>query len=125
MAKHLVGEGQLVVFHGKFFPPGHAATNITRWMSAEAPYEIAYAKVRVDFGGCLDASGVPCKHFLLLTIQEYEPYVVVARRCVPWYDERFRGRGYNKASHILQMHGENGRFCRQSTAYHPGRPAVR
>jgi hypothetical protein len=46
-------------------------------------------------------------------MQEYEPYIIVARKYVPWYDERFRGRGYDKASHILQMHGASCLMNRQ------------
>ena len=26
----------------------------------------------------------------------YEPYVLVARKIMPWYDERFRGYGWDK-----------------------------
>ncbi len=36
-------------------------------------------------------------------MQGFEPYVMVARRFVPWYDERFRGYRKNKVVHLLHM----------------------
>ena len=33
----------------------------------------------------------------------YEPYVIVARRFVPWYDERFVGYRKNKVVHLLYL----------------------
>lgn len=33
-----------------------------------------------------------------LCCQGYEPYTIMLRRHVPWFDERFRGYGFDKAS---------------------------
>lgn len=37
--------------------------------------------------------------------QGYEPYVLAARRFVPWYDERFRGYGRDKIQHLAHLAG--------------------
>ena len=42
---------------------------------------------------------LPC-----LTLQGYEPYVIMHRDYVPWYDERFRGFGFDKIVHTALMH---------------------
>lgn len=54
---------------------GHSRTNYTRWLKAQNPYRVSYTR-------------------------GYEPYIVVARKYVPWYDERFRGYRYDKITHI-------------------------
>jgi hypothetical protein len=41
--------------------------------------------------------------------QYYEPFVIVHRKFVPWYDERFRGYGMNKIVHITALHGRHSR----------------
>lgn len=33
----------------------------------------------------------------------YEPYVIIHRRYVPWYDERFVGYRKNKVVHLLYL----------------------
>jgi len=47
------------------------STNYKKWFSSAEPYAIKFK------------SG-------------YEPYVLVARKIMPWYDERFRGYGWDK-----------------------------
>ena len=47
------------------------STNYKKWFSSPEPYPIRFK------------SG-------------YEPYVLVARKIMPWYDERFRGYGWDK-----------------------------
>ena len=36
-------------------------------------------------------------------MQEYEPYVLVSKKLVPWYDERFTGYLQNKMVHVQTM----------------------
>lgn len=50
---------------------GARSTNYKKWFSSAEPYPIKFK------------SG-------------YEPYVLVARKIMPWYDERFRGYGWDK-----------------------------
>ena len=50
---------------------GHRSTNYKKWFTSSEPYPIKFK------------SG-------------YEPYVLVNRRLMPWYDERFRGYGWDK-----------------------------
>ena len=47
------------------------STNYKKWFTSAEPYAIKFR------------SG-------------YEPYVLVARKIMPWYDERFRGYGWDK-----------------------------
>ena len=42
---------------------------------------------------------------LLFVIQGYEPYMIAARKNVPWYDERFRGQGRDRIVQTLSMAG--------------------
>lgn len=57
---------------------GHAPTNYEHWKTASVPYRIKWA---LDF----------------------EPYVVL-QRPFPAYDTRFVGFGWNKVSHIMELH---------------------
>lgn len=52
---------------------GHGPTNYKQWFNATAPYKISYAV-------------------------GYEPYLLISRRLMPLYDERFRGYGFDKVS---------------------------
>jgi hypothetical protein len=38
-------------------------------------------------------------------MQGYEPYMISARKNVPWYDERFRGHGRDRIVQTLNMAG--------------------
>ena len=40
---------------------------------------------------------------------DFEPYIVV-RRNVTRYDERFAGFGWNKVSHIMELHAQSYEF---------------
>ena len=63
--------GDAVGFQVEQYYAGHGPDDFPRWASAGEPYPIEYAK-------------------------GYEPYVLMARRFVPWYDERMRGYSRNK-----------------------------
>ncbi|CAM9192680.1 unnamed protein product, partial [Hapterophycus canaliculatus] len=82
VAKMLV-DGEAQGFHIDYFFKGHGPTDFLRWAAAareETPEALAYT---VPFEPC------------------FEPYVVVNKTVVPMYDERFRGYGMNKVSHLL------------------------
>lgn len=49
-------------------------------------------------------------------MQGYEPYIISARKNVPWYDERFRGHGRDRIVQILNMAGFVS-FAVHPTAY--------
>jgi glycosyltransferase-like protein LARGE len=70
--------GQLLPFQVAQYAKGHTPTNYSRWPEASQAYEVAY-----EMG--------------------YEPYVVVPRRFVPFYDERFRGYGRDKIVHLAHL----------------------
>lgn len=69
---------KLVGFQVKQYPQGHSPTNYTKWTKATKQYSVKYSK-------------------------GYEPYIVVARQYVPWYDERFRGYGRDKIVHLTHL----------------------
>lgn len=65
-------------FHISNFPKGHTPTDFERWFDAEAPYSVEY-------------------------LDMYEPYIIACKQGLPRYDERFRGYGMNKVSHLHEV----------------------
>lgn len=78
LAVPMYWDGRIKAFHTDNYSAGHRATNYQRWVAAEKPYRISYE-------------------------EGFEPYVVVARKFVPWYDERFKGYRKNKVVHLLHL----------------------
>ena len=70
--KNLFDTRKIIQF-AEFYPVGHRSTNYKKWFTSDVPYSIKFK------------SG-------------YEPYVLVSRKHMPWYDERFRGYGWDKVS---------------------------
>lgn len=66
-------------------PECHGPTNYTHWYNAHTLYPVEY-----QF--------------------RYEPYVIVAKRFIPWYDERFRGYYQNKIEHLAHLSGLGTQF---------------
>ena len=71
-------DGRIRPFHTANYKQGHRATDFKKWLTATKPYRIRYE-------------------------EGYEPYVMVARKYVPWYDERFVGYRKNKVVHLLHL----------------------
>jgi glycosyltransferase-like protein LARGE len=90
-------------FHVDHFPQGHRATNFIRW----------HRQSRIEDGG--DLHLVEIEHGLQAYRVDYEehfePYIVVSRSRVPMYDERFRGYGLNKISHLYEVNMRGFDFC--------------
>lgn len=77
-------------FHVNKAPFAHKATKSFKWLgSSKAKYHI-----RVDSR----------------THESYEPYVVVRRKSLPGYDERFMGYGFNKVQWIVCLRCAGYRF---------------
>ncbi len=62
--------------------------------------------------------------------QGYEPYILINKRFVPWYDERFRGYGRDKIVHILHIARLGMRFVAHPRAFvvhvpHPKAPTFK
>lgn len=60
------------------YAAGHGPTQYEKWLTAQEPYSIKYEK-------------------------GFEPYIMIARKYVPWYDERFRGYSRNKIVHLTHL----------------------
>ena len=69
----------LVPFHGRGYKRGHGFANYTRWFHASRGFGLRYN-------------------------EGMEPYVVVARASVPYFQEIFWGYGLNKVSWHTEMH---------------------
>lgn len=76
--------GTLFTFRYHVWTKGHAPTDYQKWRTATIPYKITWEP-------------------------DFEPYIVV-RRDIPEYDSRFVGFGWNKVSHIMQLHAEGYEF---------------
>ena len=72
-------------FHCSHFPAGHMPTDFARWLTASERYTVDYAL-------------------------NYEPYIIANRRWLPPYDERFRGYGHNKISHVYAVAAAGATF---------------
>ncbi|XP_076311862.1 xylosyl- and glucuronyltransferase LARGE2s-like isoform X2 [Tachypleus tridentatus] len=76
--------GTLFTFRYHVWTRGHAPTNYAKWRTATTPYRVLWEP-------------------------DFEPYVVV-RRNVPDYDRKFVGFGWNKVSHVMELHAQGFEF---------------
>lgn len=74
----LLDEGTLFTFRYHVWTKGHDATNFAKWRTATTPYKILWE-------------------------QDFEPYLIMAKKDVVPYDERFVGFGWNKVSHVMEL----------------------
>mmetsp|Transcript_94871 Transcript_94871/g.237934 ORF Transcript_94871/g.237934 Transcript_94871/m.237934 type:complete len:1751 (+) Transcript_94871:92-5344(+) len=101
-AAHEVGDVE--GFHVGHFPKGHSATDFDRWLAGRVA-----SRGRPPHGRFVEgAHGVDA--YLVKYEEHFEPYVVALRSLVPAYDERFRGYGLNKISHLYSMHAKGFAF---------------
>ena len=76
---------KIVKVFAEGYPKGHRRTNFRRWFNSSAPYVI-----QPENG--------------------FEPYIIALRTGLPLYDERFRGYGFNKVSHLHEVHYKGAVF---------------
>ena len=76
-------DGTVDGFQVEQYSAGHGPTRYEQWLTAQEPYSIKYEK-------------------------GFEPYIMVARKYVPWYDERFRGYSRNKIVHLTHLADQLG-----------------
>jgi len=88
-----VGDAQ--GFHMKHFPQGHRATDYATWLSTSTADAAAHLRAPLAPAAAWTYSVEPEACF--------EPYVLVRAGEVPLYDERFRGYGMNKISHLEHL----------------------
>ncbi|RMZ54418.1 hypothetical protein APUTEX25_001994 [Auxenochlorella protothecoides] len=82
-----------------FFLKGHNATDYNRWFRSSTPYPITYQR-------------------------GYEPFILVSRLHVPWFDERFRGYGWDKISHMHAMVATGFQLVADPSIYVVHRPHI-
>jgi len=70
-------------FHMAHYPQGHEPTLFWKWINTTEAY-----KVEHEIG--------------------FEPYILMAKKYVPYYDERFRGYYFNKVEQLLHVSSQLG-----------------
>lgn len=70
--------GTLFTFRFHVWPQGQAATNFAKWRTATTSYKVNWEP-------------------------DFEPFIAVAKKDIPLYDQRFVGFGWNKVSHIMEL----------------------
>lgn len=80
----LMDLGEILTFRSNVWPQGHAPTNFPRWRTATLPYQVRWK-------------------------EDFEPYIVTKSN-IARYDTRFVGFGWNKVSHIFQLHASGYKF---------------
>ncbi len=73
-------QARQVIQFAEFYPVGHRSTDYPKFFNSSVPYTVKFKT-------------------------GYEPYILVSRRAMPWYDERFRGYGWDKVT--LHAHPPN------------------
>ena len=84
--------GELVTFRASEWPAGHAPTDFERWKKSEENYKVSWQP-------------------------DFEPYILVAKDKLPFYDMRFVGFGWNKVSHIMELHALGYQFVVASQGF--------
>eukprot|EP00878_Enallax_costatus_P001272 GHUV01001416.1.p1 GENE.GHUV01001416.1~~GHUV01001416.1.p1 ORF type:complete len:485 (+),score=84.31 GHUV01001416.1:159-1613(+) len=74
------------------FRQGHNCTDYTKWFRADQPYDVEYH-------------------------DGYEPWFIIDRFRNPWYDVSFRGYGWNKVSHVINIYYQNYKFLAHPTGF--------
>lgn len=95
-------DGRIKAFHTDRYEAGHRATDYKKWLKAVRPYNIEYE-------------------------EGFEPYVIISRKHVPWYDERFVGYRKNKVVHLLYLSTSGIQFMVHPRAFtvHSPHPRAR
>lgn len=70
-------------FHMAHYPQGHEPTLFWKWINTTEPYQVQH-----EVG--------------------FEPYILMLKEHVPYYDERFRGYYFNKVEHLLHISTQFG-----------------
>jgi len=94
-----VNAGHAEGFHCRHFPRGHGPTDFPRWFSGTADGEDAQKLCVGDLTEANDGLNA----YRVEYSEHFEPYIIVPRELVPRYDERFRGYGMNKISHLYEL----------------------
>jgi hypothetical protein len=100
----LAEAGEARGFHTDYFPQGHAPTDFGQWFARSAAPSTLPSR---PGGAPATAPRAPTPRggsYAVPFAAGFEPYVLAAREALPLYDERFRGYGMNKISHLHAVH---------------------
>lgn len=73
----LIHAGRAILFHSENYPIGHCPTDVNKWLERTRDNDECYS---VDY------------------VEGYEPFVVVSKKSIPKFEEKFAGYGYDKVS---------------------------
>eukprot|EP00775_Hariotina_reticulata_P011145 gene11145-11298_t len=88
----LVNKRLIYQFALYLFRQGHNCTDYVKWFKASQPYDVEYH-------------------------DGYEPWFIIDRFRNPWYDVSFRGYGWNKVSHVLNIFHQKYKFLAHPTGF--------
>ena len=104
-----------VVRFAPFFERGHGATNYSRWFSLAGIEDEKHAS------WAHNSSCSVCGYEIEPEVG-YEPFILMSRMHVPWFDERFRGYGWDKILHIYHLAKAGFKFVAHPSAWVVHRP---
>eukprot|EP00877_Chromochloris_zofingiensis_P010242 jgi/Chrzof1/5471/Cz16g04170.t1 len=97
LKKQLVNPASVIWFQQYSYKDGHQSTNHTRWYDTSDFYQVSCGK-------------------------GYEPWFIVHRSLNPFYDQRFRGYGNDKISHVHWANATGFKFQVHPNAFVVHRP---
>lgn len=106
-----------VVRFAPFFERGHGATNYSRWFSLADAEDEKFASLALDYNSSCSVCGYKIEPEV-----GYEPFILMSRMHVPWFDERFRGYGWDKILHIYHLAKQGFKFVAHPSAWVVHRP---
>jgi glycosyltransferase-like protein LARGE len=106
-----------VVRFAPFFERGHGATNYSKWFSLTEAEDEKYASSDLAYNSSCSICGYEIEPEV-----GYEPFILMSRMHVPWFDERFRGYGWDKILHIYHLAKAGFKFVAHPSAWVVHRP---
>ncbi len=104
--KKLVDADKAEAFHYSRYPPGHGPTQFDKFWEISLNCTTASGNSSINEQDCFWDHSYKVQHE-----DGFEPYIVMASRDVPLFDERFQGYGFNKIPHLDSVaKAKNGEY---------------